>query len=95
METHVHLKVIMAVLQVCAKCGQQLDAVGGDLFGIFLLQVSKANCSVRLTLRETPQKTFQYHIGCQLILEMFCNSFMPILHLDYFCYHQTFIQFYI
>ncbi len=45
-----HLKVIVAVLQVCAKCGQQFDAARDDFFGIFLLQVSKAKCSVRLSL---------------------------------------------
>lgn len=76
MEMCVYLKMIVAVLQVCAECGQQLNAVGGDFFGIFLLQVSKAHCSVRLTLKRQQRKylgctIFHYHNDYQPILEMF------------------------
>lgn len=64
MEMCVYLKMIVAVLQVCAECGQQLNAVGGDFFGIFLLQVSKAHCSIRLTLKRHQRK----HLGCITIM---------------------------
>lgn len=47
-----HLEVIVAVLQVSAEGGQQLDAAGGDFFGIFLLKVCKSYRSVRLTLKK-------------------------------------------
>lgn len=47
-----YLEMIMAVLQVCAKGGQQLDTVGDDVFGAPLLQVGEAYAFISLGLKK-------------------------------------------
>lgn len=48
-----YLEMVVAVLQVSAEGGQQLDAVGRNIFGAPLLQVGEADASVGPCLDES------------------------------------------
>lgn len=47
-----YLEMVVAVLQVCAEGRQQLDAVGGDVFGAPLLEVGEAYAFISLGLKK-------------------------------------------
>ena len=52
--------MVVAVLQVGAEGGEQLDAAGGEVQGALLLQVREAHAPVRLSL-ERQEKTSSVH----------------------------------
>lgn len=47
-----YLKMVVAVLQVRAEDGQQLDAVGRNILGASLLQMGEADALIAPSLRK-------------------------------------------
>lgn len=63
-----NLKVVVAVLQVGAEVGEQLDAAAGQVQGALLLQVGEAHALVRLSL-ERREKTSNIYTDSPFISE--------------------------